>query len=182
MLATERRYFDTAYEYDYETEQRMSQEAVDYLSSYRLLTEKTGVCQEISTAYSYLLMQVGVDATIMMGQSEFQNSGHQWSYVRINGHNYHIDPTYALGSGVSLEYFMMTDEKRSEEYLPENYVIASCYSQEHEHQLYVADDDTFAPLWGTWLDSFDHDTHTITCHTYDENGNPVRKTFDYEGF
>ena len=175
-------YFSLNYEYDYDTYDRMRDHVVDYTSAYRFLTLGTGICQECATAYSYLLMQAGVEATIMMGDSEIQDTGHCWSYVRINGNNYHIDPTYVMGNGNWLEYFMMNDEKRSEEYLPENYVIASNYTQEHDCPAYSADDDTFREIWLTTLLEFDHGTHILRSGGYDENGDPVTVEFDYAGF
>ena len=176
------RYFYCTYEYDYDTFEKQQEESVDYLSSYRFLTEGTGICQEIAPAYSYLLMQAGVDATIMIAESQLYDYNHQWSYVRINGNNYHIDPTYVLGTYSSLEYFMMTDEKRSEEFLPEEFVVAGSYTQEHEHLGYIADDDTFSPLWDLSLDMFDPDENIIYGWAYDEDGNPVRMEFDYNGY
>ena len=176
------RYFYSTYEYDYDTFEKQQEGDAGDLSGYRFLIEGSGICQEISTAYSYLLLQAGVDATIMMGESQLHNYNHQWSYVRINGNNYHIDPTYVLGEYGSLEYFMMTDEKRSEEFLPEDFVIASNYTQEHAHPEYAADDDTFRPLWDTSLDTFDHDEHIIYSWAYDQDGTPVRKEFDYTGY
>ncbi len=174
-------YFGNNYTYDYDTYYKMAEESLDYIWSYRFFTEKTGICQEISTAYSYLLMQVGVDATIMMGQADGEGDNHQWSYVKINGKNYHIDPTYNISSP-SLSYFMMTDERRSIDYLPENFVISSVYSQEHDHPDYVADDDTFSPLWDHILSYFDHDTHNIHYYEITDDGDVVFKDFDYEGY
>ena len=155
-------YFCGHYTYDYDTYNRMFHEPLnDFICSYRLLTGGTGICAEISAAYSYLLMQVGVDATIMMG------GDHQWSYVRINGKNYHIDPTFALGDDLDLQYFMMNDEKRSECYTPDQYVIASNYSQDHPHPDYKADDDYFAPLWeGVNFVYLDHEANDIHCTVY----------------
>ena len=127
-------------------------------------------------------MQAGIDATDMGGKSGPGREDHRWSYVRINGHNYHIDPTYAIGMNDSLDYFMMTDEKRTEEgYPPESYVITSNYSEDHEHPKYLADDDTYSPLWGTSIDSFDPDADIIYCHSY-HYGDTVEveyKTFEY---
>ena len=172
------RYFTATYVYDYDTYYKMYEEPVNYTSAYRLLTEGTGICHEIATAYSYLLMLSGVDATIMMG------GDHEWSYVRINGHNYHVDPTFGLGEPCDLQYFMMTDEKRSEWYTPDTYTVASVYTQEYGAPDYKADDDTFAPLWDCCLDFFDHDTHVLYSHTYSyENGGGLSfRAFDYGGF
>ncbi|MBQ9593873.1 MAG: hypothetical protein IJR36_08365 [Lachnospiraceae bacterium] len=170
------RYFCSTYVYDTETYDRMRDEYVDDLSAWRLLTTGTGICSEIAPAYSYLLMQAGIDATVMMG------GDHEWSYVRINGKNYHVDPTFGLQSDDSLEYFMMNDEKRAEYFDPNEFVICSVYTQEHEHPDYVADDDTFRPLWTAYLDDFDHKTHIMHCHTLDDNGNAIPMKFDYTGY
>lgn len=171
-------YFADHYEYDYDTYWKMYDEYVDYTSCYRFFLTGIGICHEISSAYSYLLLQAGVEATVMMG------SDHQWSYVRINGHNYHIDPTFVLGSGGSLSYFMMTDEQRTVNgYGKEEYVIASNYAQDHPHPDYVADDDTFRPLWDLTFDSFSHETHTVLCPlTESDYGEWTYYEFDYSGF
>ena len=156
----------------------------DYLSSYRVLTTGTGICQEFSVAYSYLLLQAGVDASTMSGHRSYDGASHQWSYVRINGNNYHIDPTYVIGDCDSLEYFMMTDEQRTlNGYGREEYVIASNFSQDHPHPDYVADDDTFRPLWDKYFETFFHETHTILCSA--ETGDYGEWTyfeFDYTGY
>lgn len=71
------------------------------------LYNKKGVCADIAITYTYLLLQCGVDAIT------FGYSGHIWSYVRIDGSEYHIDPTWTTSHGdVRLSYFLMTDEER----------------------------------------------------------------------
>ncbi len=60
-------YFSHNYNYDYETERKMYDSFVDYTMTYRLFESGTGICFEIARAYSYLLMQAGVDATTVMG-------------------------------------------------------------------------------------------------------------------
>ena len=171
-------YFSQTYEYDYETYYKMYEAYVDYTSGYRFFQTGIGICHEISTAYSYLLMQAGVEATVMMG------SDHQWSYVRINGHDYHIDPTFVLSDKGSLAYFMMTDEQRKATgYGREEYTITSNYAQDHPHPDYAANDDTFAPLWDKTFEAFFPETHTIRC--WIESGDFGEWTyfdFDYTGF
>lgn len=149
-------YFYDHYEYDYDTYYKMYEKYVDYTSSYRFFLTGIGICHEISTAYSYLLMQAGVEATIMMGED------HQWSYVRINGHNYHIDPTFAISNKGSLSYLMMDDKQREVYgYSKSGYTITSNYAQDYPHPDYVADDDTFQAIWDTEFEAFFHDTHTV---------------------
>ena len=175
------RYFCNTYVYDYETYEKMDDEHQEQIRCYRLFEEGTGVCQELSTAYSFLLTQVGVDAAIMMG------GNHAWSYVRINGKNYHIDPTFALGYGsdVFLDYFMMNDEQRFTTY-PEcegtELTFASVYTKEYDCPEYPADDDSFNELWGCLLEDFDHENHVIRCFKSGEDAEMKPMEFDYEGF
>ncbi len=170
-------YFSRTYMYDYATSEKMSEVYVDYTSAYRFFRTGIGICHEISTAYSYLLMQAGVEATIMMG------SDHQWSYVRIHGRNYHIDPTFAICERGSLAYFMMTDEQREATgYGKAEYVIASNYAQDHPHPDYTADDDTFRPLWDRTFVSFDHETRTIRASRENDYGEWLDLEFDYTGY
>lgn len=139
-------YFSHHYIYDYEAAN--PDVYADYLSSYRVLTTGTGICQEFSVAYSYLLLQAGVDASTMSGRRSYDNELHQWSYVKINGHNFHIDPTYVIGDCDSLSYFMMTDDQReaADGYLRDKYTICSHYSRDNPHPDYTADDDSFSAI------------------------------------
>lgn len=174
------RFFYLHYEYDYETFQKMARHEVDSdVSSYDFLKEGIGICRQAACAYSYLLMQAGMDATIMMGEPRDGEENHEWSYVRINGNHYHVDPTYVLSEPGNLEYFLMTDEKRADQFPPERWVIAGTYTQEHVHPEYTADDDSFRTLWDTSLDDFDHDAHMIYSWYYDDAGNPVQAAFPY---
>jgi hypothetical protein len=178
-------YFSDHYEYDWDTYSKMYDEYVDYTSCYRFFQTGIGICHEISSAYSYLLMQAGVQATTMSGTRSYDLSGHQWSYVRINGKDYHIDPTYVLGTGGALRYFMMTDEKREEEdsYDPATFYAVSHYSQDHPHPDYIADDETFSPLWAYDFESFSHETHTVLCpKEQSEYGEWSYEAFDYTGY
>ena len=173
-------YFSYYYSYDYVTLELNPLGEDDYTCAYRFLTQGTGICREIANAYSFLLMEVGVDATVMMGERTDMN--HQWSYVRINGHNFHIDPTYVLGYPDSLAYFMMTDDLRAEDIFPETFVVTSNFTQEYGAPDYIADDDTFAPIWQGWFDSFDHDSSTLRYHTSNDAGELVYHELNYSGY
>lgn len=178
-------YFSDHYTYDWDTYYKMDKEYVDYTSCARFFRTGIGICHEISSAYTYLLLEAGVQATAMSGNRSYDHAGHQWSYVRINGKEYHIDPTYALGTGGALRYFMMTDEKREEEdsYDSSTFYAVSHYANDHPHPDYIADDETFAPLWEYDFISFDHKTHTVFCRkeqsAYEEWS---YFTFDYTGY
>ena len=167
-------HFSRTYRYDYETERKMYETFVDYTTTLRLFETGEGICFEIARAYAYLLMQAGVDAATVMG------GGHEWSYVRINGVNYHVDPTFAIDSGSSLAYFMMTDAQREATgYMRDSFVFVSNYSQDHPHPDYTADDDTFSPLWERRLESFSPRENILRCWQYTEGWEKDYLDFNY---
>ena len=176
-------YFSHHYTYDYDTAYDDSGYH-SYLSAYRVLTTDIGICQEFSVAYSYLLLQAGVDASNMSGHRDYDHEGHQWSYVRMGGHNFHIDPTYVIGTTDSLSYFMMDDAQReaADGYDRSDYVICSNYAQDNPHPEYAADDDSFRELWDGEYIGFDHETRTIYYEKFDDSNGWATYTFDYTGW
>ena len=174
------RYFDTHYVYDWDAFEDNEQGKAYYLSSYRMLTEKKGICQEISVAYSYLLMQAGVEATTVSGQN------HQWSYIRLRGHDYHIDPTWVLSNHDNLAYFLMTDEQRFDAdgggYSKDRFTYVSNYAQDHPHPDYAANDETFAELWDGYFDSLDQENKILNYVNFAEWDETPTKAFSYKGF
>lgn len=170
-------YFSNTYEYDYETYDKMLETYVDYTTTYRLLTTGTGICSEIAPAYSYLMMQAGVEATTMMGPD------HEWSYIRINGHDYHIDPTYLLSNKGALTYFMMTDDQREYHgFSKDDFTITSNYSDDNPHPDYAADDDTFSKLWDYSFEELIPNENILRCWKYTEGWEKEYLEFDYSGF
>lgn len=155
-------YISNNYTYDYDTYRKMSDNPAIQVSGYKFLTEKTGICSECAVAYSYLLLQAGVDATVAGGTGS-DGEGHEWSYLTINGKHYHVDATFAMGHPNSLAYFMMTDEKRELEngYTKKKTSIACHYKEDHNGSKYNADDDFFSTLWDGTLDSWDHEKKLI---------------------
>lgn len=83
-----------------------------FTSSYVVIMEENGVCQDFASAYDYLLGQVGIDACVCNSMIDRQFP-HTWSLIRIDGKYYHADPTYALSNPGTLRYFGFTDERRS---------------------------------------------------------------------
>ena len=174
-------YFADNYTYDHELEH--SNTDANALSACHVLYEKRGICQEVSQAYSFLLTQAGVQATVMSGTRAYDQSSHRWSYIRMNGKNYHIDPTYVLGTH-DLSFFMMTDAQRAAEddYPVQDYVITSAYTQVHEHPEYKADDETFSELWHKEFGSLDTAGNTLTYYYFDDSYETVYDTFSYDGY
>ncbi len=174
-------YFADNYVYDHDLEHNNTD--ANKLTALHVLYEKRGICQEISQAYSFLLTQAGVEATVMSGIRAYDQAPHRWSYIRLNGRNYHIDPTYVLGTH-DLSFFLMTDEERAAEddYPIQDHVITSAYTQVHDHPVYKADDETFSALWMKTYASIDTENKLLTYYTTDENFIVQYDTFSYDGY
>lgn len=172
-------YFSDTYTYDYDAYHNPDIDS-DTLGAYRFLTTGHGICSECAPAFSYLLLQAGVESTVVGGHCPSTDDGHSWVYVTINGKNYHVDPTYVMSSSGYLSYLMMTDEQREVEdgYQRKDFRFARNPSGEYEGKDLVADDDYFAPLWGGYFTSWDTDKNII--YYIDVNGNDA--TFDYSSF
>ena len=167
-------YFTHTYTYDYDTYYKVeNKDPVNYTSSYRLLTTKTGICCEISEAYSYLLLQVGIDAATVM------TSKHEWSIIKLGGSYYHIDPTFGIEDKDCLSFFMMTDEQRKDTYFydDKNFNYVAFYNPESVPD-YSAKDEAYKVLWDYHMTSFDHEAKKINCWKY--NGERQENTtYDY---
>jgi len=170
-------YFVNHYTYDYVTEERMYNTFVDYTETRRLFETGTGICFEIARAYSYLLMQAGVDAATVMG------GAHEWSIVRINGVNYHVDPTFAINNQGSLAFFLMTDAQREATgYSKDGFTYISNYAQDHPHPDYTANDGTFEPLWDRQPESFSPQENILRCWQYREGWEKDYLDYNYTGY
>ena len=95
--------------YDYS---ELDGQGIDDFSDYACLTKKNGICCEIAGAFSYLLLQCGVEAMPYGSSCE-----HDWTYVVIGGKGYHVDATWGLhgdypDNPLTLQYFMMTEAER----------------------------------------------------------------------
>ncbi|MBR1673416.1 MAG: transglutaminase domain-containing protein [Eubacterium sp.] len=176
-------YFAHHYTYDYDLYERKQAGEFVELSSINFLDKGTGICQEISTAYSYILLQAGVEATTMSGIRGYDNMSHAWSYVKINGHEYHIDPTFVLDDN-TLSYLMMNDDRRSnyDDFDRSTYRITSNYSQDHPVPEFVANDDKFSPIWNTKFEAIDTEKDVLYCKYIDDNGVWQNLEFDYSGY
>lgn len=172
-------YFSDNYEYNFDMSDKLMSEGDDpNISGYNLLTEGSNICQGISIAYSYLLMQAGVDASTVMGMRDYDGAHHQWSIVKINGAYYHIDPTYVIGDRGSLEFFMMTDEQRynADRYYKDSFVYATNYYQDHPYGDYSATDDSYKELWDCYFVSMD----TAGNKIFGMNLNDEELEFEYK--
>lgn len=102
----------TVYDYDM---MEHNEEWADRQSSYRVLTEKRGICGEIAILYQYLALQCGVDMDECVGMPvDYNNDMHAWDYIKLDGKGYLIDATWGMTAKRTpdLTYFLFTDELR----------------------------------------------------------------------
>ena len=165
-------YFSDNYDYDTAALVKSNSTGVGYVCSYRLLTKKTGICSEIAPAYSYLLTQAGMNASVVIC------GNHEWSIIELGGKYYHVDPTFVLSDRRALAYFLMNDERRSAGVYPVGeFLYVSDIYRPGDEPVFKADDDTFADFRSRYAVSFDHESSTLEYTSFDEP-----HTFDYSGY
>ena len=121
-------------------------ETLDDFGNYACLMNKNGICVEISYAYLYLLLQVGVEAMLYETSCD-----HMWNYVVIGGKGYHIDTTWALHGKIptantTLKYFMMTEQNRIDDGLNKDVFEATMiefWKDDYDLAKFSATDETF---------------------------------------
>ena len=168
-------YVANNYTYEYEVVQ-------DDNYIYKTFKRKTGQCVNFSSAYAYLLLQVGVDAE---GVGTGEGMNHAWTYVTINGKGYHIDTTWALKSErpetdkIYLDYFMMSDEERNTDgcYVSGLTVdILPGYWASRTSVPYTATDKTYNLRNNCFFVSLDEENKVL--HYEDQNGNQYEMHYD----
>ena len=106
-------------------------------------------------------------------------SKHEWSIIKLDGKNYHIDPTFGVEDKDNLSFFLMSDKQRKDTYFYDdkdfNYV--AFYNPEFVPD-YTAADETFKALWDYHMSLFDHEAKKIECWKYAGEGKESF-TFDY---
>lgn len=84
-------------------------------NSYKGIMEGVGLCQTYSSIYEFLLRQAGIECSEASGPMS-NGTHHAWTIAKIDGVNYHFDPTFESTSpsskGQGLIYFAMSDEER----------------------------------------------------------------------
>lgn len=84
-------------------------------NSYKGIMEGVGLCQTYSSIYEFLLRQAGIECSEASGPMS-NGTHHAWTIAKIDGVNYHFDPTFEstspISKGQGLMYFAMSDEER----------------------------------------------------------------------
>ncbi len=79
-------------------------------SAYGALVNGRAVCEGYSRAFQLLLHEVGMDSTLVTGQS-LEGEPHMWNLVTVDGYNYHVDTTWNLTEkGIRHTYFNLNTE------------------------------------------------------------------------
>lgn len=95
--------------------------------SYHVYLDHNGICHSFADAYSQLLNQVNIDATIVAGMPKDSIIGHAWTVFKIDNEWYFADPTYEIGykNGNYYKYYGMNLEQRlnGDEFSSENIYI-----------------------------------------------------------
>ncbi|MBO4809908.1 MAG: hypothetical protein J5537_12795 [Lachnospiraceae bacterium] len=138
------------YTYDWEECANNNFEAMEKLPRgtygvYRTFMDKTGICDDLSAVYDYLLVQCEVDAVQYEG---FTGDGHAWSYVTLDGTGYFIDPTWGLDENGNhdLTFFMMTEAEREPDFGDRMAPVIYYYEHENTDIDFSANDDKYEIL------------------------------------
>lgn len=97
---------------------------------YSALVTKRCVCEGYAKAFQYLMNEIGVENTIVIGtgtNSKNQTENHAWNYVKLNGQWYAVDVTWddpiitgwgKLTKKARYEYFLRGSKTMNENHFP----------------------------------------------------------------
>lgn len=97
-------------EYDYEAYDAFKEGRYES-NPYRTLMTGQGICQDFAWSYAYLLMQVGVEASVV-GSRMIDDNVHAWTVLNVDDSIFYSDVTWNLRTPYALKYFGVTDEDR----------------------------------------------------------------------
>ena len=125
--------------------------SIEEFGNYACLMRRDGICAEIASALTYLLLQCDVEAMPFGTSCE-----HEWTYVVIGGKGYHVDATWALHGDypeerLNLDYFMMTEDDRISQGLEKERFQADMvwiWKTDYDLDRFTATDDSFSAIHG----------------------------------
>ena len=97
---------------------------------YGALVSKRCVCEGYAKAFQYLMNEIGIENTIVIGvgtNSKNQTENHAWNYVKLNSRWYAVDVTWddpiitgggKLTNKARYEYFLKGSNKMNENHVP----------------------------------------------------------------
>lgn len=92
-----------------------------------LCLEKGAVCAAYAKAMVFLCRAAGVEATYIKGYATVSNESHGWVLVKIGNNYYHSDPCWDDDeSGISYDYFLLSDKEMEESRAWEHILYPSC--------------------------------------------------------
>lgn len=149
----------TAYEkalfvHDYLAENYCYDETLKIFDAYSFFTQKTGVCQAYTLAYTAVLQRLGIPVTRVI--SEAMN--HTWNLVQLEGVWYHVDVTWddPVGARFGLVHhnnFLAGDEGITKAGHHDWYYTGETYTCPQNHPQYDRLHEATTPaveLNGTW--------------------------------
>ena len=177
-------YMTRNYIYDYDALDESGNARLDYeAGTYKCFTTKKGICMEFGGVYSYLLLQCGVEADVISALGG-GNPNHQWTFVNIDGKDYHVDPTYGLSTAdfydgnIPLEYFLMSDQDRDNAgFNSEYFYINGLGDESRAKTSFYATNNDYSELHNGYFVDMDTDRNVVIYHDYFED---VDKEFKYE--
>jgi len=175
-------YVTQNYTYDVESAVEDSSLHEGSVTTYSTFIEGSGICQELSGVYAYLLSQCGITNSVISG-SYTESGGHQWNLVTIDGKEYHVDTTAGLcepdmfDGHTPMDYFLMSDNVRiNRDAIDPATIFVHGRDDYKDYFTYSADDDSYKELQGGYLLDIDYDNDVISLMSYD-NYEPVEYNY-----
>lgn len=167
-------YFADNYTYDFDLNHVID----GYREVYLPLMKKTGVCNEFSGAYAFLLHQVGVEVDFANGNINDGDIGHRWNIVRLDGEYYYVDATWVLGSK-SLRYFLMDTDQRTGNGTEFSSGISITDAPVYDENNLPITSRKYSELWDALSFEVDYDHDLIRYTVLQDDGTQVKKEFHY---
>lgn len=136
---------------------------------------KKSVCQGYAKAVQYLLNQLNVPTTLVVGRVK-NNEGHAWNLVCIDNQYYHVDATWGDASylvdqeeeaqkegvgGINYDYLCITTEEIERTHVIDSLVpLPPCTSKEANYYV----------MEGAYFTAFDEDKLIALIENYQQQG------------
>ena len=98
-------------------------------SSYGALVDGVCVCEGYSRAMQLCLLRMGIDCCLVYG--EFEDVGHMWNKVKIEGSWYNVDITWDAHEkhGALHQYFNVTDDE-----IKRDHIVLDLFDKEKDYK------------------------------------------------